>query len=119
MKFMIRVELKLHKKKIYNDGKSSSMIATSAYRHCKKFSIDPYLTNHNEKNPKTYDYSRKKGLIYEEILLPTHLLENANANVLQGFKNNPVLLWQMVERDSLARDRKTIKKMGQLKKNRT
>ena len=50
--------------KIFSRGKGKSAVAAAAYRAAEKIQ--------NQYDGKTYDYTRKKGVVFSEILLPDH-----------------------------------------------
>ena len=61
--------------KIFSRSKGKSAVAAAAYRAAEKIT--------NEYDGKIYDYTRKKGVVYSEILLPDHALtEYADRAVL-------------------------------------
>ncbi|MDR2572423.1 MAG: MobA/MobL family protein [Oscillospiraceae bacterium] len=67
--------------KIFSRGKGASAVHKTAYRAAEKLT--------SEYDGETYDYTRKKGIVYKEILLP----ENAP----QEYKDRSVL-WNSVEK---------------------
>ena len=50
--------------KIFSRGKGASAVAKAAYRAAEII--------HSEYDRNTYDYSRKRGIVHKEILLPDH-----------------------------------------------